>query len=42
MSRTGISVRSGYWMVVGRRSRWESVMLSPSQMDVKERRTGAA
>ena len=33
MSRTGSGVRSGYWTVVGRRARYESVIDSPCQKD---------
>src|SRR5215471_3908984 len=33
MSRTGSSVRSGYCVVMGRRSRYDSVMESPCQND---------
>jgi hypothetical protein len=33
MSRTGIGVRSGYWIVVGRRARYESVIDNPCQKD---------
>src|SRR5512138_3633590 len=33
MSRTGSGVRSGYWTVIGRRARCESVMDMPCQKD---------
>src|SRR5512133_2322637 len=33
MSRTGSGVRSGYWTVIGRRARCESVMDRPCQKD---------
>src|SRR6266545_5819111 len=33
MSRTAIGVRSGYWTVIGRRTRCESVIDSPCQKD---------
>ncbi|GAO04342.1 hypothetical protein PSR1_03236 [Anaeromyxobacter sp. PSR-1] len=33
MSRTGMGVRSGYWTVVGRRARYESVIERPCQKD---------
>jgi hypothetical protein len=34
MSRTGSGVRSGYWTVVGRRSRYEKVIDRPCQNDL--------
>ena len=34
VSWTGFSIRSGYWMVMGRRIRWEKVMVIPSKIVV--------
>jgi hypothetical protein len=34
MSRTGYGVRSGYWIVIGRRRRCERVIDRPCQKDV--------